>query len=82
MGDIDLPGGADGMKVDVNGNVFCTGPGGIHVIDPNGTRIGVINCPEVPANIAWGGDDYKTIYITARTGLYSLKVLTGGTCLI
>ena len=82
MCDIDLPGGADGMKVDVNGNVFCTGPGGIHVIDPHGTNIGVINCPEVPANIAWGGDDFKTLYITARTGLYSLKVLTGGASLI
>lgn len=82
MRDIDLPGGADGMKVDVKGNVFCTGPGGIHVIDPEGERIGVIKPPEIPANIAWGGDDYKTLYITARTGLYSLKVLTGGTSLI
>ena len=78
MGAVDGIGAADGMKVDVDGNVFCTGPGGIHVIDPEGTRIRLIVCPEIPANIAWGGDDYTTLYITARTGLYSLKVLTGG----
>ena len=79
LGEVDGPGGADGMKVDMDGNLFCTGPGGIHVIDPEGIRIGVIECPEVPANIAWGDDDYKTLYITARTGLYRLKALTGGT---
>jgi sugar lactone lactonase YvrE len=79
MGAVDGTGAADGMKVDVDGNVFCTGPGGIHVIDSEGISIGLIVCPEIPANIAWGGDDYKTLYITARTGLYSLKVLTGGT---
>lgn len=78
MGAIDGIGAADGMKVDVDGNVFCTGPGGIHVINSKGTSIGLIVCPEIPANIAWGGDNYKTLYITARTGLYKLKVLTGG----
>ena len=78
MGAVDGTGAADGMKVDVDGNVFCTGPGGIHVIDPEGTKLGLIVCPEIPANLAWGGDDYRTLYITARTGLYSLKLLTGG----
>jgi sugar lactone lactonase YvrE len=78
LGEAGRTGSADGMKVDMDGNVFCTGPGGIHVLNPEGTRIGVIECPEIPANIAWGGDDYKTLYITARTGLYRLKVLTGG----
>ena len=82
LGEVGRNGSADGMKVDVEGNVFCTGPGGVHVIDPEGTRIGVIECPEVPANIAWGGEGYKTLYITARTGLYSLKVLTGGASLL
>jgi len=80
LGEVDGTGAADGMKVDVDGNVFCTGPGGIHVLGPQGTRYGVIGCPEIPANVAWGGDDYKTLYITARTGLYSLKMLTGGSC--
>ena len=79
LGEVDGTGAADGMKVDVDGNVFCTGPGGIHVLGPKGTSYGIIVCPEIPANVAWGGDDYKTLYITARTGLYSLKMLTGGT---
>ena len=78
MGAVDGTGAADGMKVDVDGNVFCTGPGGIHVIDPDGTKLGLIVCPEIPANLAWGREDYRTLYITARTGLYGLKLLTGG----
>jgi sugar lactone lactonase YvrE len=72
-------GAADGMKVDVDGNVFVTGPEGINVFSPEGIMYGVIECPEIPANIAWGDNDYKTLYITARTGLYRLKVKTGGT---
>ena len=67
------------MKVDVEGNVFVTGPEGISVFSPEGIKYGVIECPEIPANIAWGDNDYKTLYITARTGLYRLKVKTGGT---
>jgi sugar lactone lactonase YvrE len=72
----------DGMKVDVRGNVFCTGAGGIWVLDPAGERLGVIEVPEVPANLAWGDEDLKTLYITARTGLYRLRVQTGGAPLI
>jgi sugar lactone lactonase YvrE len=73
LGVVGGAGAADGMKVDVDGNLFCTGPGGISVLGSNGVRYGVIECPEVPANVAWGGDDYKTLYITARTGVYRLK---------
>jgi sugar lactone lactonase YvrE len=72
----------DGMKVDVRGNVFCTGPGGIWVLDAAGEPLGVIRVPEVPANLAWGDDDLKTLYITARTGLYRLRVRTGGAPLV
>jgi gluconolactonase len=74
--------GGDGMKVDVDGNLFVTGPEGISVFDPNGVRFGVIVCPEKPANLAWGDNDYKTMYITARTSVYRLRVKTGGTSLI
>ncbi|MFC1802759.1 SMP-30/gluconolactonase/LRE family protein [Thermoproteota archaeon] len=81
VGGLDGKGG-DGMKVDVYGNLFCTGPRGISVFDPNGVRYGVIVCPEIPANIAWGDNDYKSMYITARTGVYRLRVKTGGTSLI
>jgi gluconolactonase len=69
----------DGMKVDVQGNVFCTGPGGIWVLSPEGETLGRIKVPETPANLAWGDADGKTLYITARTGLYRLRVQTGGT---
>jgi sugar lactone lactonase YvrE len=72
----------DGMKVDVQGNIFCTGPGGIWVLDPEGVLLGVIKFPEVPANLAWGDDDLKTMYVTARTGLYRLRIQTGGASLL
>jgi sugar lactone lactonase YvrE len=68
----------DGMKVDLAGNIFCTGPGGIWLLSPEGETLGRIKVPEVPANLAWGDADGKTLYITARTGLYRLRVKTGG----
>ena len=76
--DPDKAGVPDGMKVDVEGNVFCTGPGGIWVFDPSGRLLGRIVPPEQPANLAWGDADLKTLYITARTGLYRLRTKTGG----
>jgi sugar lactone lactonase YvrE len=72
----------DGMKVDVRGNVFCTGPGGIWIFSPGGELLGKIETPEVPANLAWGDADLKTLYITARTGLYRVRVQTGGKPLV
>ena len=72
----------DGMKVDVEGNVFCTGPGGIWVLEPSGELLGVLRFPEIPANLAWGDPDLKTMYVTARTGLYRRRVNTGGSPLI
>jgi sugar lactone lactonase YvrE len=76
--DPGVDGAPDGMKVDVLGNVFCTGPGGIWVLSPEGQTLGRIEVPEVPANLAWGDADGKTLYITARTGLYRMRVKTGG----
>jgi gluconolactonase len=70
--------GPDGMKVDVNGNLWVAGPGGVWVFDPAGQKIGVISVPETPANIAFGGGDLKTLYITARTGLYSIRLQVAG----
>lgn len=66
-------GAADGMKVDINGNVYSTGPGGVWVFSPEGNLLGVIAIPEPPANLAWGDQDYQTLYITARTSIYSLR---------
>jgi gluconolactonase len=72
------PGVPDGMKVDSLGNVYCTGPGGIWVINPSGEILGRIRVPEVPANLGWGGPDWRTLFITARTGLYRTEVLVPG----
>jgi len=72
------PGVPDGMKVDTAGNVWATGPGGILVISPQAKLLGVIVFPEVPANCAWGDADGKTLYVTARTGLYRIKTNISG----
>jgi len=74
----DEQGGPDGMKVDVNGNVYVTGPGGTWAFDPTGKHLGTIVTPEKPANCAFGGKDNKTLFITARTSVYSVKVKVPG----
>jgi len=68
----------DGMKVDVEGRVFCTGPGGTWVFAPDGTRLGIIRTPEVPANLAFGGSDLRTLFFTARTSVYTLRMKVPG----
>ena len=68
----------DGMKVDLAGNLFVTGPGGIWVWDPSGRHLGTILMPEQPANLAWGDADLGTLYITATTSVYRLKTSTRG----
>ena len=68
----------DGMKVDVAGNVYCTGSPGVVIFDPSGQQIGVVTAPEMPANCAFGGPDWKTLFMTCRTGLYSAEVSTSG----
>jgi gluconolactonase len=68
----------DGMKVDMAGNLYVTGPGGIWVWDSGGNHLGTIILPEQPANLAWGDSDQKTLYITATTSLYKLKTNAAG----
>src|SRR5438105_13290168 len=68
----------DGMKVDVQGNVYCTGPGGTWGYAADGTHIGTIKTPEVPANLAFGGPDMKTLFFTAHTSVYSMRVKVAG----
>ena len=72
----DAPGSdaLDGLKVDQKGNVYSTGPGGIWIISPEGKQLGLIKGPEDPHNMAWGDDDGKTLYITALTGIYRIKM--------
>jgi sugar lactone lactonase YvrE len=74
------PGVPDGMKVDLQGNVFCTGPGGIWVCRADGTLLGRIILPELPANLAWG-EDGSVLFITARTSVYRIKTKTRGALL-
>lgn len=68
----------DGMKVDVKGNVYCTGAGGVWVFTSSGKRIGRIETPEVPANCGFGDKDFKTLYLTAQKGLYRVRVKIAG----
>jgi gluconolactonase len=68
----DRPGGPDGMKVDVEGNVYCTGPGGIWVISPEGKHVGTINTRAV--NMAWGDDDWMTLYFTGPTTINRIRL--------
>jgi len=79
----DEPGGPDdgvpdGMRVDVAGNLFVTGPLGIWVWDAHGHHLGTIVMPEQSANLAWGDADDRTLYITATTSVYRLRTRTRG----
>jgi gluconolactonase len=67
----------DGMKLDAQGNLYCAGPGGVWIFSPDGDHLGTIKTPETPANCNWG-DDGKTLYITAETGLYRIKLMVAG----
>ncbi|MBX3356939.1 MAG: SMP-30/gluconolactonase/LRE family protein [Phycisphaeraceae bacterium] len=65
----------DGLKVDAHGNVYVSGPGGVWIISAAGAHLGTLVLPELPANFAWGDADGRTLYMTARTGLY--RILLG-----
>jgi gluconolactonase len=78
MSSDETDGVPDGMKVDVEGRVWCTGPGGTWVFAPDGTRLGIVRTPEAPANVAFGGPDLRTLFLTARTSVYTLRVRVPG----
>jgi gluconolactonase len=67
----------DGMKCDERGNVWVTGPGGIWVISAEGEHLGTIRVPENTGNLAWGGEDWHTLYIPSSTSLYAIKTIVG-----
>ena len=68
----------DGMKVDVRGNLYATGPGGVWIFDTSGKHLGTIEIPEVTANLAWGGGDWKSLFITASTSIYRVECKVSG----
>ena len=75
----ERPGVPDGMKVDVEGNVYCTGPGGVWIIDPAGRHLGtILTGSGQTTNCAWGGDDWKTLYITTRETLSKIQLKIAG----
>ncbi|MDR1506333.1 MAG: SMP-30/gluconolactonase/LRE family protein [Treponema sp.] len=67
-------GAPDGMKVDIEGNVYVTGPGGIWIIGSAGVPLAVLKCPEYAGNLCFGGGDSKTLFVTASTSLYALSM--------
>lgn len=71
-------GNPDGMKVDVEGNVYIAGGGGIWAVDPSGRYLGIVEFPELPSNLAFGGPRNMTLFVTARTGIYSIRVNVPG----
>jgi gluconolactonase len=75
----DRPGSPDGMKVDVEGNLYCTGPGGIWVIDSSGEHIGtIVTLPDRPVNMAWGGEDWTTLFFTTPTTINRIRLNVPG----
>jgi len=68
----------DGIKVDKEGNLFVSAPGGVWILSNSGKLLGKIVTPERPANMAWGGHDGKTLYMTAHSSIYRIRISTGG----
>jgi gluconolactonase len=71
------PGVPDGMKCDERGNIWCTGPGGVWVLDPGGRHLATVRVPELVANLAWGGEDWRTLFLTATRSLYAARTKVG-----
>lgn len=71
-------GAPDGLRVDKKGNIYSSGPGGVWIIAPSGKHLGTIKVPENVSNVAWGDKDGKTLYITASTSLYRIKLNVAG----
>ncbi len=68
----------DGLRLDKNGNIYSSGPGGVWIISPEGKHLGTVKVPEVVSNVAWGDADGKTLYITGSTSVYRIKLSVQG----
>jgi gluconolactonase len=78
MNEGTAPGIPDGLKVDSQGRVYCTGPGGIWVYTPDGKRVGIVKFPEQSVNFTFGGSDLRTLFCCAHTSVYTLRVKVPG----
>ncbi len=74
----ELDGVPDGLKLDADGNIYSTGPGGIWVWDSDENLLGLVELPELPANLGWGDSDNRTMFVTARTSVYRLRTTAPG----
>jgi len=70
--------GGDGMAVDVDGNLYFTSNLGVQIFSPQGEALGMVKFPQQPANVTFGGAERKTMYVTARTGLYKVQMPIAG----
>jgi len=68
----------DGIKVDLSGNVYVSGPGGLWIVSPIGGLLGTLRGPEHPHNMAWGDEDGRTLYLTAQSGIYRIRMKNPG----
>ena len=68
----------DGIKVDTAGNVYVSGPGGLWILSSEGKHLGTLRGPEHPHNMAWGDTDRCTLYLTAQTGIYRIRLNNPG----
>jgi gluconolactonase len=72
------PGAPDGMKVDQKGNLYSAGPGGLWILSPDAKHLGTLRLPERTGNLAWGDGDAKTLYITASSSVYRVRMKVAG----
>ena len=72
------PGSPDGLRADSQGNVYCSGPGGLWIFSPSGKHLGTIKVPEKFASFAFGDADYKTVYIGGETTIYMIQMNVAG----
>jgi gluconolactonase len=64
----------DGLKLDVRGNLYLSGPGGVWIVSPEGRHLGTLRAPRLPANFAWGDADRRSLYLAARSTLYRIQL--------
>jgi gluconolactonase len=78
--DLNQEGGQppDGIKVDEHGNLYLTGPGGLWIVAPTGEVLGVVRTRQEPSNVAWGGEDRRTLFLTAPNEVYRIKMNVRG----